>query len=91
MRINQAGSDDLISVSQYYSRELVSYLTRVLHIIPQTIFVIMTQIIQKQTKCIKEIPSRLDKDRIKEFAQIEERMEVNKSIIKFCTLNALKC
>ena len=30
LRINQAGSSDLVSVSQYYSTELVSYVRKVL-------------------------------------------------------------
>lgn len=77
IRINQAGSDDLVSVSQYYSQELVSYIRRVLHIIPETMFVLMTQIIRLQTDVIKDVPVRLEKDKIKDFAQLEERMEVS--------------
>lgn len=79
IRINQACSDDLVSVSQYYSQELVSYIRRVLHIIPETMFVLMTQIIRLQTDVIKDVPVRLEKDKIKDFAQLEERMEVSAS------------
>jgi WASH complex subunit strumpellin len=76
LRINQAGSEDLVSVSQYYSQELVSYIRKVLHIIPETMFQLMAPIIDLQTNIIKEIPSRLDKDKVKEYAQLEERMKV---------------
>lgn len=38
MRINQARSADLVSVSQYYSTELVSYVRHVLHVIPESMF-----------------------------------------------------
>ena len=38
LRINQAHSEDLASVSQHYSAELVNYLRRVIQIIPETMF-----------------------------------------------------
>lgn len=82
LRINQAGSDDLVSVSQYYSQELVSYIRKVLHIIPETMFQLMAPIIELQTNVIKEIPSRLEKERVKDFAQFDERMEVCESEYK---------
>ncbi|KAK6645588.1 hypothetical protein RUM43_001868 [Polyplax serrata] len=78
LRINQARSPDLVSVSQYYSNELVAYLRKVLHIIPETMFEIMAKIAQLQTYEIKEVPTRLDKDQLKEFAQLDNRFEVAK-------------
>ena len=78
LRISQARSKDLISVSQYYSTELVSYVRNVLQIIPETMFRLLDQIIKLQTQKIKDVPTRLDKDKIKEFAQLNERYEVAK-------------
>lgn len=77
LRINQAQSPDLISVSQYYSSELVSLLRRVLHIIPETMFEMMASIASLQTDVIKEIPTRLDKDEVKEYAQLDHRFQVS--------------
>ncbi|CAI9726515.1 WASH complex subunit 5-like [Octopus vulgaris] len=76
MRILQANSPDLISVSKYYSGELVAYLRKVLQIIPRTMFGLLALIIQKQTAQIKELPTRLEKDKMKDYAQLEERYEV---------------
>lgn len=78
LRINQAGSPDLMSVSQYYSNELVSYVRKVLHIIPETMFGLLAQIIELQTNVIKEVPTRLMKDQLKVYAQLDERHEVAK-------------
>lgn len=78
LRINQAGSSDLVSVSQYYSSELVSYVRKVLQIIPQTMFSLLAKIIQLLTNQIKEVPTRLEKEKMKEFAQLDERYEVAK-------------
>ncbi|KAI5645367.1 hereditary spastic paraplegia protein strumpellin domain-containing protein [Phthorimaea operculella] len=76
LRINQAHSDDLVSVSQYYSNELIKYIQKVLQIIPEMVFSIVEKIIELQTWTIKEVPTRLEKERLRDFAQMEHRMEV---------------
>ncbi|XP_063828213.1 WASH complex subunit 5 isoform X1 [Ostrinia nubilalis] len=78
LRINQAHSDDLISVSQYYSNELIKYIQKVLQVIPEMVFSIVEKIIDLQTWAIKEVPTRLEKDKLRDFAQLEHRMEVAK-------------
>eukprot|EP00095_Tigriopus_kingsejongensis_P005223 maker-scaffold585_size130225-snap-gene-0.19 protein:Tk05223 transcript:maker-scaffold585_size130225-snap-gene-0.19-mRNA-1 annotation:"Strumpellin" len=76
LRISQAKSPDLLSVSQYYSSELVAYVRKVLQIIPETMFKLLDKVIDLQTHHIKEVPTRLDKDKMKDFAQLDERFEV---------------
>ncbi|XP_044765893.1 WASH complex subunit 5 [Coccinella septempunctata] len=75
LRINQAHSKDLISVSEYYSGELEIYVRKVLQIIPMMMFGKMSRIIEMQTKVLKELPTRLEKDKLKEYAQLDERFE----------------
>lgn len=79
LRINQAHSDDLESVSQYYSNELVNYVRKVIQIIPKTMFEILEKIIKLQTESMRELPTRLDKDKVREYAQLEERYAVAKN------------
>ena len=76
LRISQAKSQDLVSVSQYYSAELVGFVRRVLQIIPETVFQKLDQVIRLQTDQIKEVPTRLSKDELRDYAQLEERFEV---------------
>ncbi|XP_011303395.1 WASH complex subunit strumpellin [Fopius arisanus] len=78
LRVNQARSGDLASVSQYYSRELESYARRVLQIIPETVFGLLAQIVHLETNIFKEIPTRLYKDKLKDYAQLEERLQMAK-------------
>ncbi|KAL1469448.1 hypothetical protein MTO96_025056 [Rhipicephalus appendiculatus] len=78
LRINQANSPDLVSVSQYYSTELVNYVRKVLHIIPETMFGVLARIVELQTTAIKEVPTRLMKDQLKVYAQLDQRYEVAK-------------
>jgi WASH complex subunit strumpellin len=59
-------------VSQHYSSELVAYVRKVLQIIPESMFQILHQIIDMQTNKIKEVPTRLDKDQLKEFVLLFE-------------------
>ncbi|KAF7380584.1 hypothetical protein HZH68_016449 [Vespula germanica] len=78
LRINQACSSDLSSVSQYYSRELESYARRVLQIIPETVFGLLAQIVHLETNAFKEIPTRLPKDKLKDYAQLDDRLQMAK-------------
>ncbi|XP_039755803.1 WASH complex subunit 5 [Pararge aegeria] len=78
LRINQAQSDDLVSVSQYYSSELIKYIQKVLQIIPEMVFNIVEKIIDLQTWTIKEVPTRIEKEKLREYAQMDHRMEVAK-------------
>lgn len=78
LRINQANSPDLLSVSQYYSGELVSYVRKVLQIIPESMFTSLAKIIKLQIHDIMEVPTRLDKDKLRDYAQLGARYEVAK-------------
>uniref|UniRef100_A0A3P8VPU0 WASH complex subunit 5 n=1 Tax=Cynoglossus semilaevis TaxID=244447 RepID=A0A3P8VPU0_CYNSE len=78
LRINQANSDDLMSVSQFYSGELVAYVRKVLQIIPESMFTSLAKIIKLQIHDIMEVPTRLDKDKLKDYSQLGARYEVAK-------------
>ncbi len=75
--LRQARSPDLVSVSQYYSTELVSYMRHVLHVIPSTMFTLVEAIVRLQTDVILETPLRLDKSQLKEYAQLDHRFQVD--------------
>ncbi|XP_022909938.2 WASH complex subunit 5 [Onthophagus taurus] len=78
LRINQAHSEDFVSVSQYFSGELEIYMRKVLQIIPRMMFEKLAKIIEMQTNVLKELPTKLDKDKIREYAQLKERFEYAK-------------
>ena len=81
LRISQAKSNDMVSVAQYYSAELVAYVRKVLQIIPESLFKVLDQIISLQTDSIEELPTRLEKDKLRDLAQLNERFEVSQLII----------
>ena len=80
LRISQARSNDMVSVAQYYSNELVAYVRKVLQIIPESLFKVLDQIISLQTDKIKELPTRLEKDKLRDLAQLNERFEVELNV-----------
>ena len=83
LRISQARSNDMVSVAQYYSNELVAYVRKVLQIIPESLFKVLDQIISLQTDKIKELPTRLEKDKLRDLAQLNERFEVELNVMIF--------
>lgn len=76
LRINQVDDGDLPSVSGYYSHQLLTRVKKLLQIIPKSVFKLMAQIARIQTDEIPELPPRLEKDRLKDFACLSARFEV---------------
>jgi len=77
VRLGEAGSKELYPVSQYYSSTLVTYIRTVLQVIPATMFSLLEQVMQMQAK-LNELPTRLEKDKLKEFSQLDQRFQIAK-------------
>lgn len=62
--------------------------TKVLQIIPESMFTSLLKIIKLQTHDIIEVPTRLDKDKLRDYAQLGPRYEVQlkQGILKKQTL-----
>ncbi|XP_015590891.1 WASH complex subunit 5 [Cephus cinctus] len=78
LRINQARSADLSSVSQHYSRELEGFARRVLQIIPETVFGLLAEIVHLETNILKEMPTKISKDKLKDYEQFDDRLQMAK-------------
>lgn len=55
---------------------LTKRVCQVLQIIPESMFTSLAKIIKLQTHDIMEVPTRLDKDKLKDYAQLSARYEV---------------
>eukprot|EP00300_Choanocystis_sp_HF-7_P005246 c13971_g1_i1.p1 GENE.c13971_g1_i1~~c13971_g1_i1.p1 ORF type:complete len:1115 (+),score=343.04 c13971_g1_i1:206-3346(+) len=73
VRIVQANSSDIVSVSQYYSEELVGFVRRVMQIIPLSMFQVLEKITQILTYSLQEPTARIVKTDLREFSQLEQR------------------
>lgn len=51
---------------------------QVLQIIPESMFTLLHQIIEILTNQMKEVPTRLDKEKMKEFSQLDARYSVRR-------------
>lgn len=78
-RIHQCDSEDVISVAEYYSSELVDYVRRVMEVIPQSVFRILAGIIKLQTDHMEIIPVRIENIQLKEHAQLTERYRLSRA------------
>lgn len=79
-RIDQAASNgdalliaSLESVSEYYSSELVTFVRKVLHIIPISIFGVLKRIVGILVDNLKECPTKLPRKSLKEQSQLPVR------------------
>ena len=82
-RIHEAKSPDLISVGEYYSKKLVDFVRRVLAIIPSSMFEQLIKVIRLMTgDVLKPVPTKLPKEGLKEFAQLEERYDLASTTYK---------
>ena len=86
LRLGEAGSRDLLSVSQYYSRRLVTYIRKVLQVIPATMFGLLEEVISHQAMLL-DLPTRLEKDKLKEFSQLDRRWEIARLTHKVSVLS----
>ena len=103
VRLGEAGSRDLYPVSQYYSRKLVTYIRletnseqkmyntvfcfrNVLQVIPASMFALLEKVVELQSK-LEELPTRLEKDKLKEFSQLDKRFEIARLTHKVSVLS----
>mmetsp|Transcript_12766 Transcript_12766/g.36085 ORF Transcript_12766/g.36085 Transcript_12766/m.36085 type:complete len:1178 (-) Transcript_12766:150-3683(-) len=78
VRIGQCNSKDLESVSIYYSRCLVRYARKVLEIVPQNIFDQIYEINKIHVKSFQELPTKVEKEKIRDYAQFDDRYMLSK-------------
>ena len=57
-------------------RTITAHISQVLQIIPESMFNVLHQIIKILTHKIKEVPTRLEKEKMKEVAQLDDRYQV---------------
>lgn len=79
VRINQCSSQDVISVAAYYSSQLVNFIREILEVIPKSIFQSLNEIIELRTDKIPEIPLKLQRSQLPEYARLDERYELAKA------------
>jgi WASH complex subunit strumpellin len=82
VRITQAESKDDVSVAEYFSSDLVKYVRSVLEIVPMTVFDILHSITALQTQQLKELPTKLEKKYLSDYAQLGLRYSLAKQTHK---------
>ncbi len=78
LRMFQAESPDIESVSKFYSNELVKIVKEVLQIIPHLVFQNLGRLIEIFTFEMEKEPQKVDKNHLEKYAQFELRLEIAK-------------
>ena len=80
VRLFEANSEDIESVTDYYSGELVKYVKDILQVIPHRVFELMNKIYVIFCSQFKDMPNKILKKDLKEYSQIEQRYELAKAV-----------
>ena len=80
VRLFEINSEDIESVTEYYSGELVKFVKDILQVIPHRVFELMNVVYTTFCNQFKEMPNRILKKDLKEFSQIEDRFKLAKAV-----------
>lgn len=80
IRLFESDSPDIESVTNHYSSELVNFVRKVLQIVPISVFKLLEQIINVYNNGFKEAPIKILKNDIKDYAQLDERYLLAKTV-----------
>eukprot|EP01083_Nonionella_stella_P102334 291036_1 len=72
-RIHQCGSQDLLSVSAYYSSKLVVFVRRVLDIVPRSMFDMLSAIAAVRRTQLHVIPLKFERRNLRNHSKLEAR------------------
>ena len=78
VRLFEIESEDIESVTNYYSGELVVFVRDILQIIPISVFNLLDDVSKIFSQGFQEIPIKLAKNEIKNYAQNEKRYRLAK-------------
>ncbi|KAH8059778.1 hypothetical protein JL721_9199 [Aureococcus anophagefferens] len=73
---DRCNSSDQASVASYYSTELVNFVRRVLDVIPVSVFGLLDDIVDIQTRTLAPLPVKLETAYLKDYAQLNERYQL---------------
>ena len=73
VHLYEIDSDDIDSVTKYYSGELVSFVREIMQIIPISVFSLLDDVSKIFSSGFQEMPSKLKKKEVKLYAQNEKR------------------
>ena len=73
VRINEADSPDVASVSEYYSSEVAAFMRSVLQVIPENMFAVLSEVVAIQAAELRELPVKVVRTELREWSQLEPR------------------
>ncbi len=78
VRVNEANSPDLQSISEFWSSELVRFVQRVTECIPHSMFKKLDNIFALQTHKLRELPTKLERTKLRDYVFNQDRQDLAK-------------
>lgn len=86
-RLKQLKSPEAVKISEYYSAELVSFVRKVLEVVPISVFRLLVNMSDIFERRLLRLPKKVAADQLITFSQTGERYKVRvRSILHFCLL-----
>jgi WASH complex subunit strumpellin len=76
-RLRQLKSQDVAWVTMYYSSQLVTFVRKVLGVVPVSVFATLVQMSDILERRLQRLPSRVQGDKLIAFAQLGERYKLS--------------
>ena len=80
-RLNQLNSSEAGKVTRYYSSELVSFVRKVLEIVPVSLFGLLVQISDIFERRLQRLPKKVAADQLITYSQTGERYKVRATVL----------
>ena len=79
VRLFEIGSEDIESVTNYYSGELVKFVRNILQIIPKSVFTLLENVIKTFDDGFTEMPVKVKRVELKTYTQFNQRLSLAKA------------
>ena len=80
VRLFEIDSEDIESVTNYYSGELVKFVKDILQVIPARVFELMNVVYTTFCADFKDLPNLILKKDLKDFSQVEQRYKLAQAV-----------
>ena len=80
VRLFEINSEDIESVTDYYSGELVKFVKDILQVIPHRVFELMNTVYTIFCKEYKELPNKILKKDLRDYSQMEQRFKLAQAV-----------
>ena len=77
-RMKQINSASITKTKDFYTQKLKTFIKKVLEVIPKSLFGILLEIVEIKEQSLRQIPTKIQVDSLKDFSQFNQRIQLAK-------------